>query len=117
MRSLMEQTAVYGILMVMLALMVLFGIQSAEKGIQSLTGSDDPQALAVTGTQNGQVDLRVLGKDLSSTEIPWADRLSDQLEGQESIVGDLVDSAALNIGDWMQAGAQTLLEKLNGWLR
>jgi hypothetical protein len=112
MRQAIEQTAVYGILLMMLAMMILFGISTAEKGIQSLTGSDDPQALAVHPR-----GLEILGKNLSGTQIPWADRLSDQLEGRESVIGDLVDSAALNIGNLMQSGAQTVLDKLNGWLR
>lgn len=115
-RKLIEQSAVYGILLVILALMVLFGISTAEKGVNSLVGTDDPQALVVKSTGNGAVDVKILGKDLSGQQLPWADQVSRQIEGGHSAVGTAVDDASLTIGTWLQAGSQKVLGKLTDWM-
>jgi hypothetical protein len=115
-RSKIEQTAVYSVLLGILAMVVLFGIATAEKGINSLVGTDDPQALAVERPKKGEVELKVLGKNMSTTQLPWSDQLSDQLEGKESIAADLVDGASMKIGTWMQAGAQKVLGSLSEWV-
>jgi hypothetical protein len=114
-RSKIEQTAVYSVLLGILAMVVLFGIAAAEKGINSLTGTDDPQALAVQSPKKGEVELKVLGKNVSTTQLPWSDQLSDNLEGKESTAAGLMDGASMRLGDWMQAGAQKVLGSLNEW--
>ncbi|ARU62002.1 hypothetical protein CBW65_14060 [Tumebacillus avium] len=115
-KNAIEQTALYGVLLVLLALMVLFGIATAEKGVNSLVGTDDPQALAVQSTKSGEVDLKILGKNVPGTKVPWADELSNSLEGRESAVADTLDEVSMDIGTWMQAGAQSVLGKLEEWV-
>lgn len=115
-RTLIEQTAVFGSLLVILALMILFGISTAEKGVHSLVGTDDPQALVVKSTGNGEVDVKILGKDMSGTQLPWAEQVSRQMEGGNSAVGAAVDDASLTIGTWLQAGSQKVLGKLTEWM-
>jgi hypothetical protein len=115
-KFMMEQTALYGVLLVILALLILFGIATAEKGVNSLVGTDDPQALAIQSTSEGEVDLKILGKQVSGTKLPWADELSDSLEGRESAVADALDAVSMEIGTWMQAGAQTVLGKVKDLL-
>ncbi|ASS76112.1 hypothetical protein CIG75_14865 [Tumebacillus algifaecis] len=115
-KNAIEQTALYGVLLVLLALMVLFGIATAEKGVNSLVGTDDPKALAVQSTTDGEVDLKILGKHVSGTKLPWSDELSHSLEGRKSAVADTVDEVSMNIGTWMQARAKSALGKLQEWV-
>jgi hypothetical protein len=112
-KSMVEHTAVYGVLLVMLTVMVIFGITTAEKGVNSLVGTDDPQALVVKSTTKGDVDLKILGKEVTTTKPSWSQELSRDLEGQQSSVADGMDSVSVNVGTWMQAGAKKLLDSLN----
>ncbi|MFD2172144.1 DUF3679 domain-containing protein [Tumebacillus lipolyticus] len=116
MRRAIEGAALYGVLLVLLATMILFGIVTAEKGVNSLVGADDPQALAIQSTTNGEVDLKILGKQVTGTKVPWGDQLSDALEGGESVVADTLDQVSLTIGSWMQTGAKSVLGKLQEWV-
>lgn len=115
MRQAIEQTAVYGVLLAILAVLVLFGISAAEKGINSLVGTDDPQAL-VLQSDKGQVDLKVLGENVASKELPWSEQLSRNLESEESTVGDAIDGFSLNVGTWMEVGARKVLSVLESWM-
>ncbi|PWK08384.1 DUF3679 domain-containing protein [Tumebacillus permanentifrigoris] len=116
-KSMLEHTAVYGVLLIMLALLVIFGISTAEKGVNSLVGTNDPQALVIKSGPRGDVDLKILGKDVktgTSTKPSWSQELSQDLEGQQSTVADGLDSASVNMGTWMQTGAKKLLDSLSG---
>ncbi|HEU4964944.1 MAG TPA: DUF3679 domain-containing protein [Bacilli bacterium] len=112
-RTLMEQTVVYGILLLLLALLILFGIAAAERGVNALVGVDNPQALAVDAKGPGETDLKILGKDLSTSQAPWADQMSDDLDKSDSSVADAVDGLSLNVGQWMQAGAKRVLDGIS----
>jgi hypothetical protein len=113
-KSGLEQTAVYGGLLILLAMMILFGIAAAEKGIQSLVGTDDPEALVVKSAPSGEVKVKILGKDMSGTEKPWAEQLSRKLDEQDSRVAQTADSLSIQIGTWMEAGSRKVLESLSG---
>lgn len=115
-RTLIEQSVVYGILLVILALMILFGISAAERGVNSLVGYENPQALAVDSTNQGEVEVKILGKDLSTTQTPWADQVSDSLDQGDSSVSGALDGLAMNVGHWMQTGAQKVLDGISGWI-
>ncbi|MGZ6525560.1 MAG: hypothetical protein ACXVDB_10700, partial [Tumebacillaceae bacterium] len=119
MRQAIEQTAVYGILLIMLVLLILFGITTAEKGVNSLTGASDSQAVAVNTTPQpapkAKSDLKIVGKDQRGTEPPWSQQLSHNLEGRDSSVAEILDNVSLNAGTWMQAGAKKLLGVIGGW--
>ncbi|KEO83773.1 DUF3679 domain-containing protein [Tumebacillus flagellatus] len=112
-KSMVEQSAVYGVLVVMLALMIIFGISTAEKGVNSLVGTDDKEALVVKNDQ-GDVDLKILGKDVKATKPAWSQELSRDLESQQSTVGSGMDSASISIGTWMETGAKKVLDSLAG---
>ncbi|MBL0388387.1 DUF3679 domain-containing protein [Tumebacillus sp. ITR2] len=112
-KTILEQSAVYGVLLVMLALLVIFGISSAEKGVNSLVGTNDKQALAIKNEQ-GDVDLKILGKDVKATKPSWSQELSHDIENQQSSVGSGVDTASISIGTWMETGAKKLLDSLSG---
>ena len=114
-KTVIEQSVVYGILLVMLALMILFGISTAEKGVNSLVGTDDKQALVIKSTPQGQMDVKILGKDMSGTKLPWSEQVSRNLDGKDSSVGSAVDDASMSVGTWMQAGAQKVLQTLTDW--
>jgi hypothetical protein len=127
-RQSIEQTAVYGILLIMLALLILFGIATAEKGVNSLVGTNEGQAVAVSTTPQPapqlaskterakvKTELNVVGKDQSGTAPSWSRQLSHNLEGKDSAVADVLDHVSLNAGTWMQAGAKKLLGVIGGW--
>lgn len=113
-KSILEHTAVYGVLVVMLAMMIIFGISTAEKGVNSLVGTNDPQALAIKSTTKGEVDVKILGKDVVATKPAWSKELSQNLEGQQSHVADSMDGVSVQVGTWMQAGAKKLLDMIQG---
>jgi len=117
-RTFVEQSLVYGLLVIMLILMILFGIVAAEKGINSLSGTDESQALVVSESPQGETNVTILGKNVAgSSEPSWSQQLSRDLEQSASPTGEAVDQASISIGTWLEAGARKVLDVINDIFR
>jgi len=112
MKSVLEQVLVYGGLLMMVGLLILFGISAAEKGMGTLTGTEPSQATALQLEQEG-TKPPTPGKEVAATGLPWSEKLSREIEGSDSLAGAVVEEASLTVGNWLQAGAQGML----GWLQ
>ncbi|WP_052947517.1 DUF3679 domain-containing protein [Aneurinibacillus tyrosinisolvens] len=102
----MKLAAKFFLLVGVLVFGILWGINTAEKGIQRVEGaSDQPsKGFHITKVDNGRLEVEVLGKQISSD--------SKLLNG--GISGDGISLVATEVRSWVVNAARSSMEWIKG---
>jgi hypothetical protein len=112
----MKLTLQFTLLVSFLFFGVLFGINTAEKGIHHIAGASSnvaSQALKVTPSKSGEVEVAVLGKKYTA-QTPDIEKIKSSKVVQGA--SNRMSQIGTELGIWLKEGTRTGLEWFFGWI-
>jgi hypothetical protein len=116
----MKLTFQFALLVICLFIGVLLGINTAENGIYRIEGASSSakaQALQVTPSNSGQVEVAVLGKKYTAqADLPDMEQIKESSSKVVQGTGSKLSDWGTQIGDWLSKTTRTGLEKFYSWI-
>lgn len=116
----MKLTIQFAVLVIFLFVGVLLGINTAENGIYRIEGASSSvkaQALQVTPTETGQVEVAVLGKKYTAqADLPNMEQIKQSSSKMVQGTGSKLSQWGTQIGDWLSNATRKGLEKFYSWI-
>jgi hypothetical protein len=115
MRFFLQVTA----LSMMLLVGIFLGIDSAERNIQEMEGSEGaPRAIHIT-PENGRVEIAVMGQVYDAeppVDPPESEQVKEEVQQAASTGKNLLGQVGNQVGQGIRLGTRKALELVVGWL-